>query len=193
MTRRLTVAAAALLALPVVAVWTQDAGAFTTAKRLCVSNARRTLKNTLSTTKLQAQSQYQASLRACFNDPGNGCVQQCFNNETTCQLGTAQSPGPQTQKNTCSTTIDPNDGVTSCVEQFDIDQAKCCLKTADASTQACTITPTGNFDTDAAAQLACAENARLARFSCSQACAAKYQQALDGCTTTFNDCLEGCG
>ena len=39
MTRRLTVAAAALLALPVVAVWTPDASAFTTAKRLCVNSA----------------------------------------------------------------------------------------------------------------------------------------------------------
>jgi len=58
MTRRLTVAAAALLALPAVALWTQEAGAFTTAKRLCVSAARRTLKNTLSTTKIQAQNTY---------------------------------------------------------------------------------------------------------------------------------------
>lgn len=193
MTRRLMVAAAALVALPVVAVWTHDASAFTTAKRLCVSNARRTLKSTLSTTKLQAQNDYQTSLRGCFNDPGNGCVQQCFNTESACQKGTALKPGPQTLKNTCSTTIDPNDGVTSCVEQFDVDQAKCCLKAADGSTPGCSINPTGNFDADAAAQLACAETARLTRFTCAQACAATYQQALDGCTTSFNDCLETCG
>jgi hypothetical protein len=193
MTRRLTVAAAALLALPAVALWTQEAGAFTTAKRLCVSNARRTLKSTLATTRAQAQNSYQANLRACFNDPGNGCVQQCFNAQNTCQVGTAQNPGPKTQRDTCSTNVDPNDGVTSCLEQFDSDQAKCCLKTADPSTQGCSITPTGDFNQDAAAQLACAENARLARFNCQQACAAKTQQALDGCTTAFNDCLEGCG
>jgi hypothetical protein len=48
-------------------------------------------------------------------------------------------------------------------------------------------------DTDAAAQLACAENVRLSRFSCQQARAAKYQAALDACISAFNDCLEGCG
>jgi 3-polyprenyl-4-hydroxybenzoate decarboxylase len=67
MARRLTVAAAALLALPAVTVWTPDASAFTTAKRLCVNSARKTLKQTLSTTRLQANSQYQSSLRACFS------------------------------------------------------------------------------------------------------------------------------
>src|SRR5262245_43449944 len=64
--------------------------------------------------------------------------------------------------------------------------------TRTPSTQGCSITPTGDFNQDAAAQLACAANARLARFNCQQACAAKTQQALDGCTTAFNDCLEGC-
>jgi hypothetical protein len=195
MTRRLTVAAAALVALPVVAVWTHDAGAFTTAKRLCVSSARKTLKNTLSTTKVQAANTYQASLRTCFSDPGGGCVDQCFTAETSCQIGDPvhNNPGPKTLQDTCSTTVDPNDGVVSCVEQADLDQAKCCLNDGTAATQGCSITPTGNFNTDAAAQLACAETVRLARFNCQQDCASKYKQALDACTTTFNDCLEGCG
>jgi hypothetical protein len=195
MTRRLTVAAAALLALPAVALWTQEAGAFTTAKRLCVSSARRTLKNTLSTTKIQAQNAYQASLRTCFSDPGGGCVDQCFAAQTSCQVGDPAhgKPGPKTQRDTCSTTVDPNDGVVSCVEQADIDQAKCCLNDGTPANKGCTITPTGNFNTDAAAQLACAETVRLTRFNCQQACAAKTQAGLDACTSAFNDCLEGCG
>ena len=98
---------------------------------------------------------YQASLRSCFSDPGSGCVQQCFSTETACQVAyLRQKPGPKTLKDTCSTTIDPNDGVASCVEQCDVDQAKCCLKTATAATPGCSINPTGNFDADAAAQLA---------------------------------------
>jgi hypothetical protein len=195
MTRRLTVAAAALLALPVVAVWTHDASAFTTAKRLCVNSARKTLKNTLLTTKLSANGAYQASLRICFSDPGGGCVDGCFSNQTSCQIGDPAhgKPGPKTVRDTCATTVDPNDGTVSCIEQADIDQAKCCLNDGTAATQGCSIKPTGNFDQDAAAQLACAETVRLARFNCQQACSAKTQQDLDGCTSTFNDCLEGCG
>jgi hypothetical protein len=195
MTRRLMVAAAALVALPVVAVWTHDASAFTTAKRLCVNSARKTLKNTLLTTKVQANGAYQASLRTCFSDPGGGCVDQCFSTQTSCQVGDPAhgKPGPKTVRDTCSTTVDPNDGTVSCVEQADIDQAKCCLNDGTAATQGCSITPTGNFNQDAAAQLACAENVRLARFNCQQACSAKTQQGLDACTSTFNDCLEGCG
>jgi hypothetical protein len=182
MTRRLTVAAAALLALPAVTVWTPDASAFTTAKRLCVNSARKTLKQTLSTTRLQANSQYQSSLRACFSDPGNGCVQQCFNNQNTCQLGDANHPGPVTLRNKCSTDVNDNDGVTSCIEQFDTDTA------------ACTAAPcTSDFNTCAATQLTCAQNARLKRFNCQQACAAQYQKGVDDCSTGFNDCLEGCG
>ena len=155
MTRRLTVAAAALVALPVVAVWTHDASAFTTAKRLCVNSARKTLKNTLLTTKVQANGAYQASLRTCFSDPGGGCVDQCFSNQTSCQVGDPAhgKPGPKTVRDTCATTVDPNDGTVSCVEQADIDQAKCCLNDGTAATQGCSITPTGNFNQDAAAQL----------------------------------------
>src|SRR5262249_35822977 len=178
-----------------VALWTQEAGAFTTAKRLCVSNARRTLKNSLNTAKVQAQNSYQANLRACFNDPGTGCVSQCFTTQSASQVGDPGhgKPGPQTKRDTCSNSQVANDGITSCLEQFDADQAVCCLKTADPSTQGCSIVATGNFNTDAADQLACDEAARLKRFTCQQGCAAKTQADLDKCTQQFNDCLEGCG
>ena len=183
MTRRLTVAAAALVALPVVAVWTHDASAFTTAKRLCVSSARRTLKNTLTTSRAAANAAYQSSLKACFSDPGTGCVSQCLNNQTICQQGPDPlHPGPAALKDKCSNSQDSNDGVTSCLEQFDADVA------------ACTAAPcTGDFNACATQQLTCAQNARLARFTCQQGCAAQYQKALDTCSTGFNDCLETCG
>jgi hypothetical protein len=185
MTRRLTVAAAALLALPVVAVWTPDASAFTTAKRLCVSTARRTLKNTLSTSRAAANAAYQTSLKVCFSDPGNGCVTQCLNGQTVCQQGPDPlHPGPAALKDKCSNSQDANDGVTSCLEQFDADTTAC--STAASSC-------TGDPNTCANQQLTCAQNARLARFACQQSCAAQYQKALDTCSTSFNDCLEGCG
>jgi len=195
MTRRLTVASAALLALPVVAVWTPDAGAFTTAKRLCVSSARTQLKRAVSGARITAQTAYQSQLRTCFSDPGGGCVDQCFSTQNSCLIGDPAHghPGPKPQRDTCATVVDPNDGTDSCVEKADAAQAKCCLNDGTQNTQNCTIPTTGNFNTDAAAQLACAENVRLQRFTCQQACAAQTQQDFDKCTSQFNDCLEGCG
>jgi len=187
MTRHLTVAAAAFLAVASLAVWTQDASAFTTARRLCVSRARTVLKNGVRDCRVNATTQFNNTLRACFNDPVGGCVSQCQTTQTNCQ-GTSDHPGPNQTKDHCANSDNigtaDDDHFTSCAEQFGLDVDAC-----GAAQDNCT----ADVNTCATQALTCAQNARLARFNCTQACAAQVQKAFDDCNTQFNDCLEGCG
>src|SRR5262249_20361629 len=145
-----------------------------------VQKQRRNLRNALLTARAQAQSDFQKGFRGCFDN--DQCVSNCQASLTTCTDGTAQAPGPNPQKAACNNAVDEQDSITSCAEKFN-----------DAIEACANIPATNDRVADAQAQLACAQQARLDRFACSQACASAVQKALDDCNTSFSDCTERCG
>ena len=198
MTRRLTVAAVAGLTLASLLVWTHEAGAFTTAVRLCVKNARNAQKNAIRTSRLKAQSDFATAFRSCF-DPSQQtqtCVSTCQTNLDVCQNGNRTNPtdpptsdSPNGKKAFCTNSDDPN----SCLSKFDAAIGSGPTDTGSCSALAPCVSQPPDPVGCANAQLACTQKARLDRFSCQQGCAAQVQPDLDSCGVAFNDCTERCG
>src|SRR4029453_1947489 len=168
---RLAVALAAVLAL--LSIGANEASALTAKTRVCISQKRLEYRNALKTLRSTELATFQAKYRACFGPSGSQCAQLCQDGQLACQTG----PRGASQK--C---IEDNDPITG---QDDANFTSC-GDTFDAAVIEC------NKLTDDTQALECAKNARLARFACTQACAAAQQPALDGCNFTFNDCVQAC-
>ena len=147
---RLVVAAAAFLAL--FTVMAQEASALTATTRQCVNREKRASRDALRAFRAQEAATINQKVANCFG-PGAGCAQDCQGAQTACQL-----PFKVAQQK-CVEDDDPSTGnddpsFTSCGDVFKGAAAEC-NKLSD--------------DTQA---LECAKNARLARFACTQGCAA---------------------
>lgn len=174
---RYVVAAVVMLGLGIVAV--QEASALSARNRLCVQNARRAFSNARRTSRAKLFDEFQGSVAACFGGDGSDpreCVEGCQAVQSKCLADNVQTP-----RDLCDTSNDNDDGTVSCREQFTLDLDACAAKKL----------PSGAPDFDG--QLVCQQAARLARFNCSQACAAGVAGAQDGCSVDFTDCIEFCG
>jgi hypothetical protein len=166
---RLAVAAAAFLAL--FAVVTQEASALTATTRQCVARERRASRDALRTLRAQEQANLNQKVASCFG-PGAACAQACQLTQAACQKPFKDAQQKCVEDNDITGKDDPN--FTSCGDTFEAAIAAC------------------NALQDDAAALQCAANARLARFTCTQQCAAAQAAGLDNCNFTYGDCIQAC-
>jgi hypothetical protein len=167
---RLAVAAAAFLAL--FAIVTQEASALTATTRQCIARERRAYRDALRAARASELNTFNQKYQSCFG-PGATCAQACQLQQTVCQKPAKDAQQKCIEDNDPATgKDDPN--FTSCGDTFESAIAAC------------------NALQDDAAALQCAANARLARFTCTQQCAAAQAGALDVCNFQFGDCVQAC-
>ncbi len=167
---RFAVAAAAFLAL--FAVVAQEAGAITATTRQCISRERRAFRDALKTARATETATFNQKYQDCFG-PGATCAQSCQLTQTACQKPFRDAQQKCIEDNDPATgKDDPN--FTSCGDIFEAAIAAC-----------------QGIQDDAGA-LKCAADARLARFSCTQGCAAAQAANLDTCNFVFGDCVQAC-
>jgi hypothetical protein len=166
---RFAVAAAAVLALFVVVA--NEASALTATTRQCISRERRSARDALRTLRITEQNALNQRIASCFG-PGAGCAQQCQQTQAGCQKPFKDAQQKCVEDDNAQGQDDPT--FTSCGDTFDAAIAVC------------------NDMQDDGQALQCAANARLARFACTQACAAAQAASLDGCNFTYGDCIQAC-
>jgi hypothetical protein len=167
---RLSVAAAAFLAL--FAVVTHEASALTATTRQCIARERRAYRDALRTARVTELNTFNQKYQSCFG-PGATCAQNCQLVQTACQKPFKDGQQKCIEDNDpISGKDDPN--FTSCGDTFEAAIAGC------------------NDLQDDAAALQCAASARLARFTCTQQCAAAQAGNLDNCNFQFGDCVQAC-
>ena len=144
MTRRFAVAAAAFVALSSFALHVPEAGAFTSATKLCLANAKSTFTKNKGQAASTLLSQYVADRAACFG-PGQACATACQTTlngclatpqgaRTTCNVGCNNTF--KTTVSACSTNTDP----LGCATQARITRLNCangCAVTQQPAVDAC--------------------------------------------------------
>lgn len=166
---RFTVAAAAFLALFVVVA--NEANALTATTRQCISRERRAFRDAVRTARAAENAAFLQKQASCFG-PGAGCAQGCQQAQAGCQAPFKAAQQKCVEDDNAQGVDDPN--FTSCGDTFDSAIAVC------------------NDVQDDAQALQCAANARLARFACTQACAAAQAASLDNCNFVYGDCIQAC-
>ena len=166
---RLAVAAAAFLAL--FAVMAQEASALTATTRQCVNREKRGYRDALNSARAQERDTLNQKVASCFG-PGAACAQQCQLAQAACQAPFKAAQQKCVEDNDAQGKDDPT--FASCGDTFAAAIADCQGLASDA------------------AALTCAADARLARFTCTQQCAAAPAADLDQCNFLYGDCIQAC-
>lgn len=167
---RFFVAATAALAL--FAVGVQEASALTSSTRRCIAQKRAEYRSNLAEARADLLGQFQADYQGCFGPDGAACAKLCQDTQTSCQDPARKATQKCINDNNDKGEDDPN--YTACDDTFDVAVAAC------------------NEVVDDAEAVECAKEARLARFACTQKCAADNQAAIDQCNFAFGDCVQAC-
>jgi hypothetical protein len=167
---RFAIAAAGFLALFALAA--NEASALTSTTRQCISRERKAYRDALRAARAEELRTFQSKYSDCFG-PGAGCAQGCTIEQTNCQDGPKKAQQKCIEDNDSQGKDDPN--FTSCGDIFENTIRSDCNQRPD--------------DQDA---LKCAADARIARFACTQKCAADQAPALDACNFAFGDCVQAC-